>query len=497
MVTMGTQGVWAYDLTGLNVPKLSARLQIFSSKVAYSMPQISQPTNVRTHVIDNPRDDGMKQREELWSFQQRYRGAIGKLKSLSETIRPKHNSDLDPFEKHDEEKRSKTGSSNSHSTRSHHRIRRNNPRLKVFHRLPECLNVDRLEGKDGIDHLKEIDRPGIQRMYSSGLIVRNSLYHQIRDGGNRNDQKLVQSIADQKLVQSLERLGPLEKLPDIGVAKVRTGLKSYYGRMGESTIQKRYLHLRRSYSNITDMESTRRKLLLVSKREGQHASLTRLDCIDSNDGEEEQPSYITEAREAADTRENTRRNLMPITRDTHKIDQSTISQTILETDIDVSSSVKQTLVKPENAHSGSVSQLQPTSQPVIQNTSSNRNMQKRNASPRKDNSSNLKSNVTNSSLKPPDTEAEHKTGQRTPSDLSLDIPKERFGSTTHSEDKKPHLRRKPWEWRPNMYRWTDKTVRESDKPYIERVINKGEIIDELIYDSFARTKPLHIPKAND
>ncbi|KAL3856711.1 hypothetical protein ACJMK2_011434 [Sinanodonta woodiana] len=493
---MGTQGVWAYDLAGLNVPKLSAGLQVLSSKVSYSMPQISQPPNVRTHVIDNPRDDGMKQREELWSFQQRYRGAIGKLKSLSETIRPKYKPDLDPFERNDEEKRSKTSSSNSQSMRGHHRIRRSNPRLKVFQRL-ESLTVDRLEGNDGTDHLRETDRPGIQRMYSSGLIVRNSLYHQIRDGTNRNDQRLVQSIDDHKLVQSLERLGPLEKLPDIAAAKVRTELKSYYGKMGGSTIPKRYLHLRRSYSNITDMESTRRKLLIVSKREEHHASLTKLDSIDSNDGEEEQSSNSSEARDGNNSRENTRGSLMPITRDTHKTALSTISQTILETDIDESRSGKQTLVKPEYPRSSLVSLSQSASQLVTQNTSTNRNVQKRNTSPRKDNNSTSKSNIINSSLKPPDSEVEQKTGQRTPSDLSLDIPKERFGSTTHSEDKKPHLRRKPWEWRSNMYRWTDKTVRESDKPYIEKVINKGEVIDELIYDSFARTKPLHIPKAND
>lgn len=82
--------------------------------------------------------------------------------------------------------------------------------------------------------------------------------------------------------------------------------------------------------------------------------------------------------------------------------------------------------------------------------------------------------------------------ERERSDLSIDMPMDRFGPSTHSAKSGQSLNGS------NSYHWNKKSyITENDKLWIKKTIEDSNIIDNSNYGGFARTKPVQLPKIVD
>ncbi|KAK3084110.1 hypothetical protein FSP39_008321 [Pinctada imbricata] len=108
--------------------------------------------------------------------------------------------------------------------------------------------------------------------------------------------------------------------------------------------------------------------------------------------------------------------------------------------------------------------------------------EKREKLSQRDSKKNSKQQKSNSHLTPD-------SDDRPTSNASLDIPLEKFGSS--SQLRESRQQKSPWVYGVNPYRWTSKSaVTDDDKPWIERAMQRTEIVDKTTYDGFARTKPV-------
>jgi len=87
-------------------------------------------------------------------------------------------------------------------------------------------------------------------------------------------------------------------------------------------------------------------------------------------------------------------------------------------------------------------------------------------------------------------QSEDETRTRQASEISLDIPADKFGHTSQRKEEKfpPSHGTRP-------YRWNNKpNLSVCDKGWVEREIGKNTVVDNSTYDTFARTKPASLSK---
>lgn len=516
---MGTQHAWGLqENQRLKTPKVAQKVSLVTPRMDVDVTGVSFK-NLRTHVIDHPRDDGLKQREQLWNFQQKYRGAAGKQRSISVSM-SRSASAADCTEKIEADRKLLKSVKSDPTLSLHARFRRryfNKLNMSPVRRQESSPDITKRNGtveRNGMD--KKNSR--IQRLYSSGMIVRNSLYNQIR--GTEQEDKRIDSADNSSIIEAMEKFGSLEKLPDISysqpplTSRFMKTLNHYGRRYGDPT--SRMMQLRRSLTNLSDgsLSSPQRRLLIVSRREVSF----HMDCIDSDNDDNDDDDEDNDGDDEEDDDEDDDEDID----DECNIDDDALRSQRKESLLSIRNNV--TLVNSEedleliDSHHSEKCQKEANNAKVVCNS----NVVKPDVN--NHHSNNLRScgstDQTSSALQVSSVVFERKTDpdkikdsennkakrslskqckkdkgddkdERPSSTDSLDMPKEKFGPTTHSIDRKLAIR-KPWEWRPSPYRWTDKSVKESDKPYIEKIINRGEIIDEYTYDAFARTKPLKL-----
>ena len=502
----------------LKTPKTVHKVSLVTPRMDVDVTGLSL-RNLRTHLIDHPRDEGLKQREQLWNFQQRYRGAALKQKTVSMSRSASATDSNDKIEA--DRKLLKTVKSDP-AISLHARFRRryfNKLSMSPVRRKESASDINKWKGGNESND-KDKANSGIQRLYSSGLVVRNSLYNQIR--GTEMDEKRVDSTDNPSLVEAMEKFGSLDKLPDIPYSQptltsrfMRT-LNTYGRRYGDPN--GKLLQLRRSLTNLSDvstLSSSERRLLIYSRREYS----VHMDCIDSgndddddddddgdNDDDDDEDSDdecnidddALRSQRLGQREESSlsiRKNVTHINSedDLELIDsqqaENSFQKDVNKRDTEFTLSYVPSAINNhhssglrDGADQGSAFQVSPV---VLERKTDSGKM-------RENETAKLKNSVSKSNKK---DKIDDKV-ERASSTDSLDMPKERFGHTTHSIDRKLAIR-KPWEWRPSPFRWTDKSVKESDKPYIEKILNRGEIIDEYNYDAFARTKPLKLSSYPD
>lgn len=531
---MGTQSEWVYsDLQSPKMVKAAHKIPLVSPRMDVDVTGVSLK-NVRTHLIDHPRDDGLKHRDQLWNFQQKYRGAIGKGRPSAVDDRKCETSCSDE-QSEDENRQMESGRlrvSNDQSSLPSRFRKRLRHKINFTGLRPSDIYLDSGRGRY-FPHTKEAkeeekSHPGIQRLYSSGLIVKNNLYNQLRNGTDE-ERKSEQLPDNSRILEAIQKYGSLERLPDITYPGIRSAqtpnvrflktLTSFNRRLLEQASERRYLPFRRSLSHFSDLGPSKRKLIIVSRRGQNDDRIIRLGCIDTYNEDEEADDENNDAEvededddecdnenqvshaeklhgrdcdqkrpEHIDIRKNitqvnTQDDMVLIER--HKHEEENHRQE-LRPERTFHAENKKTHISKEYRRTDLSSQENfiPKCNNKVRESWSNTKVGSKDKDEQKEStkskrSSRKKSDVDN---KEDDSDSEE----------SLDIPDHRFGPTTHSVDKKLSIR-KPWEWKPSPYRWVDKPyVKESDKPYIERIINNGEIIDEFHYDSFARTKPLKL-----
>lgn len=543
---MGTQSEWIVsDLQTPKSVKPSHRLPLVSPRMDVDVTGVSL-RNVRTQLIDHPRDDGLKHREQLWNFQQKYRGAIGKSRPT-------------PINTDNDERRyesSESDDTNDEDVRPSNNARSRNkndqPSLPSRFRkrlIKQKLNFTGLRSGEFIldstrrrsessRETKEEEKPGhsgIQRLYSSGLIVKNTLYKQLRN--EVGEDKRSEHYGDNsRILETIQKYGSLEKLPDIVYPGTKTpqphlrflkSLSSYNRRILEQ-VDKRLIPRRRTLSQISDLGSSKRKLIIVSRRGGpDEDKLVRLGCIDpfnvdmdDDENNNEDANELEEDEDDECDNENQVSHAAKLhirdcdqKRPEHVDIRCNITQVNTQDDMVLIEKHKQETA--ENSNPDLRLEFTFHGDPRKTNTRkqySRTDLRRTDSFNSKSNTNKRVKEIWNSKsssrekCKDKEDVTERLNSKQTrkkkvevednvadsDSDESLDIPEDRFGHTTHTIDKKLAIR-KPWEWKPSPYRWIDKPyIRESDKPYIERIINRGEIIDEFNYDSFARTKPLKV-----
>ena len=578
---MGT-GVYGFtDIQGPRPTKVAHKMHLVTPRMDVDVTGAAFK-RMRTQIIDHPRDEGLKQREQLWNYQQRYRGAIGKLKSITTSGITNSEEQLagdseDNLEEETTHSSARRISADKTSLQTRFRKRLSSKLRIASLRQSELYIESRTKGQTPTEK-KEEDKsthPGIERLYSSGLIVKNSIYKQIRHGENSDERRPHQSQDNSRILEAIEKFGSLEKLPDISLPNPETpvhhslrtlkSLSSYSRRFIEQASQdRRITPLQRAQTITVASRPAMKKIFIIGKRNNHTERLVRIKCIDTeqddedddNDGDDEDyddddEKYLDDDYEDECDNEN-RRGLNKKQPD-HIAIRNNITSVNTQDDLALiqarqspSEGVRNCLRNEKTFHvNTNTSDMHtkisnPNSKPInrvykdfvssatvmtnpknqnnvnsanressVKNTSSNakgeNSKEKDNKiqNKEKDDKYNRKGRVKCSSRKDktdkvPSAAPEEKENEsnekddKNDSDDSLDIPKERVGHTTHSIERKLSIR-KPWEWKPSPFRWIDKPyVRESDKPYIERVLNRGEIIDEFNYDSYARTKPLKV-----
>ena len=531
MTAMSAQDNWGFPgLQGKGVGRTAHKIPLVSPKMDVDV----SLKNLGTQLIDHPRDDDQRHREKLWSFQQKYRGAaILKLKKSNSCNEAddKKSTDSATDEQTDADQSdsryqtvSRNVSDTSISLPSRFKKRLNQRNLSVCGFRPgENNNVasrtksESKEPKDGEKQKQEELK--IERLYSSGLLVKTNLYNQLRNAEN-------QSPDSSRLAESLQKYGPgLERLPDIQYPgskslnyskqlKVFKSVSAYQNskNMGRFITQKTFT-LRRSFAN-SDLGPSKIKLRLVERRKDYE---TNADSGDSNEADDIDDLQADEDDECDNDNGDDKHNRGGVQKHPEHVDiRHNVTEINTQDDIKVPYFHEDDR---ENAHLDLRNEqtffVQPMSttkaeRKKYRRTDFDKNIQAENFNkyfernsakhkvkeswtPSKETDSNTNADQNNKSavkerLKKNSADNKHDCD----SDDSLDIPDDRYGPTTHSVDRKLAIR-KPWEWRPSPFRWLDRSfVRESDKPLIERVINSGDIIDQYNYDSFARTKPLKL-----
>lgn len=539
MAAMRTQDSWGYpDAPGKRSGRTAHKIPLVSPSMDVDVTDYSLK-NVGTHLIDHPRDDGQRQREQLWTFQQKYRGAailkIQNSASCSDGDDKKSNDSVIDEQTDTDVRNSPVKQSviENSSLPSRFKKRLNQRNLSVCgFRTGEMCNDSARTTNSSKEHKqdeKQKEQIQIQRLYSSGFVVKNSLYNQLRNGDD-------QSQDNTRLVESFQKYGPgLERLPDIKYPGPKSASYSkqpkynkYIGTYSSSKpvgrfISQKTFSLRRSLTNTSDLGPAKIKLRLVERRKDESSSNneTSADSGDNNEADDigdlqaddddecdndngDDKLHDRDCGNKHPEHVDIRHNITEI----NIQDDSTVpyyndpDDSVVETFTCMRS--EQTFhaepgvnVKPERNKFKRTDLGKDISVELFnKQDDSNHGKQKVKESWVSTKHTDSKANISKdkqSDVKQSNCKNES-DGKDNGSDTddSLDIPEDRYGPTTHSVDRKLAIR-KPWEWKPSPFRWIDRpSVKESDKPYIERIINSGDIIDQFDYDSFARTKPLKL-----
>lgn len=401
---------------------------------------------VRKFVIDTPRDQELKKREQLWQFHKKNRGAMVRLKGLNPVMSKSTEEKLDGGE---EEKKSDSDNEGEKSPREAKKLPKIRARLKMESRNSNSSNSDKKE------NVKESNKDSnVKYTYSSALTIGNNIYSQIRgkeleftESGAR--PPMDSGRTKRSIVNSIDKLPDLSNaLTKLGYMKLTRNVVHFGGGFFGRHQEKRYMDLRRSVSSIDN--SSRPEV--VKSEKGLYGSMNQLDTmVETSRIKFETPRTHLKLENRYDKEIQVKKS-----EDSEKSEDIKTPRTAI----------------PESVKKPPSEKQEPTK--TYSNLGSNEK-------------SEFSLEIKKSKGK--DSRLEEAKPVRPNSDVSLDIPKDKYGPSSQVREVKSN--RSPWghAYGMNPYRWTNKgAIRDEDKAWVEHAMQNTDVIDQTAYDCFARTK---------
>ena len=398
---------------------------------------------VRRFLIDNPKDQELKKREQLWQFHRRNRGAMVRLKGLNPVLSKSTEEKLDGL---DSDKKTESDNEEEKSPRETRKFPKIRSRLKMESRNSNSSNGDKKETKETNKD------PTVKYTYSSALTIGNSIYCQLRGKEQEPTENTHRPTVDsgrtkRAIVNSIDKLPDLSNaLTKLGYMKLTRNVVHFGGGFFGRHQEKRYSDLRRSMSSL----DTCSRPEVTKTDKGLNGSMNQLESM----VETSRIKFETPRTQNKSENKSVKENQVQKTDDCVKSEDDKTSKPL------VSEPVKKPLVeKQETPKSTNVNVLSERSH------------------------ENQKPNGKSNRME------EEKT-TRPSSDISLDIPRDKYGPSSQMRDVKSYRTY----WGPacglNPYRWTNKNaITDEDKTWVEQAMQKTDVIDQTAYDCFARTKP--------
>lgn len=403
---------------------------------------------VRKFVIDTPRDQELKKREQLWQFHKKNRGAMVRLKGLNPVINKSTEEKLDG--ETEVEKISDSDNEEEKSPREAKKLPKIRSRLKMESRNSNSSNSDKKE--NGKEPSKDSN---VKYTYSSALTIGNNIYSQIRgkeqeftESGSR--PPIDSGRTKRSIVNSIDKLPDLSNaLTKLGYMKLTRNVVHFGGGFFGRHQERRYTELRRSVSSIDN--SSRPEVVKSDK--GQYGSMNHLDTmVETSRIKFETPRTHFKLENRYDKEIQVKRSEDSEKSEDLKTPRPAITESVRKPPSEKREATKTNL--------------------IIRSSE--------------------KSELPQENKKPKGKESrlEEAKPVRPNSDVSLDIPKDKYGPSSQVREVKSN--RSPWghAYGMNPYRWTNKgAIRDEDKAWVEHAMQNTDVIDHTAYDCFARTKP--------
>lgn len=423
---------------------------------------VSHLGGVRKFVIDNPKDQELKKRERLWQYHKKNRGAMVRLKGLNRVLSKSTEEKLDRI---DTEGKSESDNEVEKSPREAKKIPKIRARLKMESRNSSGGSNSENSKKESKESNKDTS---VKYTYSSALTIGNSIYSQLR-GKEQETLEYFQKVpvdsgkTKRSIVNSIDKLPDLSSaLTKLGYMKLTKNVVHYGGGFFGRHQDKRYTELRRSMSSI---ESCSRPEV-VSYDNALYGSVHHLDSmVEASRIKFETPRSINK-QDSKINKENHVRG----SEDSRKLEDK----------------------KPKPKASDPVRKVPFEQQVSSRATNVSEKSNKNDVSLKSEKydayvKSDKISEITQENQKCKGMDDKLQKVIRPGSDVSLDIPKDKYGPSSQVRDVRSS--RSPWLYGVNPYRWTNKSaITDEDQSWVEYAMQNTDVIDQTAYDGFARTK---------
>ncbi|XP_061198021.1 uncharacterized protein LOC133206107 [Saccostrea echinata] len=482
-----------HTMDSMTTPRLPEMPNVLHRELSRSMTNIG----VRKFVIDNPKDQELKKRERLWQFHRRNRGAMVRLKGLNPVL----SKSTDKLDGIDTERKSDSDNEEEKSPREGKKVHKIRARLKMESRNSSGGHSDSVK-KDSKESNKDNNA---KYTYSSALTIGNSIYSQLR-GKEQETMENIQRFpgpiecgkTKRSIVNSIDKLPDLSSaLTKLGYMKLTRNVVHYGGGFFGRYQEKRYSELGRSMSSIEGGPRPD----TMSHDVAVYGSMNHLDTmVETSRVKFETPRTLNkldrgnkenQVRKSDESRKLEDRRLKSKGSDSVKKPLSEQHGSSKATNSTVESDNNVTDFSQENQKTKRESDK--NGDELTQETPSKRESNKmgeitREKTFRRESFKISELTQGNQECKGKDTKLEVNKVTRPSSDISLDIPKDKYGPSSQVRDVRSH--RSPLMYGVNPYRWTNKSaITDEDKSWVEHAMQNTDVIDHTAYDCFARTKP--------
>ncbi|XP_033746853.1 uncharacterized protein LOC117332074 [Pecten maximus] len=464
---------------------------------AFNIANVGNLDNSKTHIgklrryiIDNPRDEGLKRRETLWDFQHKNRGALvrvkvgstkGSIKNPDEMKSPNNDENCQTMDKSSEIEKGKN--------------------LKAL-QFQKLKRKQRLESRVllGSNELTDVRGKDPSVTYSTALRIGNTIFNQMKGADQSTPINSTTYSDDVKkaIVRSIDKLPDLSaSLSKLGYLKMTKNVVHYGGGFFGRHSERPYAKLKRSWSTLSPPDV----------RERIHGRVVAPTTAPSQENKAEKAAMLIKKRlEYLDTLSIQQSTSPKTSRDEESGSASTADYSSKRTSKSFMSKSshqsilddKRTLPVLNHARKREKrlrklreQQTARAFTPMIvkQNLEEKREKMERKVFIEAADSRQRKLAVIRQdrSKAKSDLETNFKRGVSEP---GLDLPKDKYGPTTHSKESK-----RPAMYGSNPYRWTSKTsLSLDDRTWVKRTMQQADVVDHSAYESFARIKPSTLQK---
>ncbi|OWF55286.1 uncharacterized protein LOC110461814 isoform X1 [Mizuhopecten yessoensis] len=449
---------------------------------------------LRRYLIDNPKDEGLKRRETLWDFQQKNRGALVRIKGeISGKIIV-----------NDQNGRTSPNSDENHQTLDKSSEIEKGRNFKAI-QFKKLKRKQRLESRVllGSNDLSDVRGKDPSVTYSTSLRIGNNIFNQMKaaEQPKSSSQNMIYSDDVKKaIVRSIDKLPDLSaSLSKLGYLKMTKNVVHYGGGFFGRHSERPYAKMRRSWSTLSPPEV----------RERIHGRVVAPTTAPSQENKTENTTLLLQKRlEYLDTlsiQQSTSHRASTSSRDeesgsvsttdnsSKKTSKSLMSKTTQQTTLDDKRSLP--IIDHARKREKRLRKLreQQTARVFAPMISKQSLEEKRDKTERKifveaADSRQRKLAVIRRERSKAKSDLEN--FKRVVSEQGLDLPKDKYGPTTHSKDNK-----RPTLYGSNPYRWTSKTsLSLDDRTWVKRTMQQADVVDHSAYESFARIKPSTLQK---
>ncbi|XP_069136503.1 uncharacterized protein [Argopecten irradians] len=445
---------------------------------------------LRRYVIDNPRDEGLKRRETLWDFQHKNRGALVRVKvGHSSKEIPK---DQDDRKSPDEGGHFQMIDKNSETEKGR--------KLKTI-QFKKLKRKQRLESRVllGSSEVSDVRAKDPSVTYSTALRIGSNIYNQMKSAEHSTSSSNNAMYSDdvkKAIVRSIDKLPDLSaSLSKLGYLKMTKNVVHYGGGFFGRHSERPYAKMKRSWSTLSppDVRERIHGRVVAPTTAPAHENKTekaamlikkRLEYLDTLSIQQSKTSRDEESGSISTTDTSSKRTA-----------GSFVSKSSLQSSLDD----KRTLPVLNNARKREkrLRKLREQQTPraftpmvVKQNLEEKKEKAERRVFIESSESRERKLAAIRQDRLKSKTDLDSNF-KRVASEPGLDLPKDKYGPTTHSKENK-----RPSMYGSNPYRWTSKTsLSLDDRTWVKRTMEQGDVVDHSTYESFARSKPSGLQKA--